>query len=80
MQKDNRITMQPIKDNKKLYHIQSISDYSDEPMDYFIWKDGIPTEEDITNIVRADFEDEEDGMIEEIASNCNVYSVYAEEV
>ena len=34
-------------DGKTLYHIQSISDYTDEPMDYFVLLEHFPLEADV---------------------------------
>ena len=72
--------MQVTKDNKTLYHIQSITDYSDEPMDYFIWSERQPTKEQIRKLVEEDLPDEaEKYLVTDVVNNSNVYTVWAEE-
>lgn len=72
--------MKQEKDGKTLYHVQSLSDYSDEPMDYFIWSRQEPTSDEIRTIVKDDFNDDDNNYVDEIVNNCNVYTVYTEEV
>ena len=68
------------KDGKTLYHIQSISDYTDEPMDYFVLLDRYPTRDDVLVAIQDDFEDKNDQWIDDILENHNVYTVYTTEV
>ena len=68
------------KDGKTLYHIQSISDYTDEPMDYFVLLDRFPTRDDVLVAIQDDFDDKNDPWIDEILENHNVYTVYTTEV
>ena len=68
------------KDGKTLYHIQSISDYTDEPMDYFVLLDRYPTRDDVLVAIQDDFEDKNDPWIDDILENHNVYTVYTTEV
>ena len=68
------------KDGKTLYHIQSISDYTDEPMDYFVLLDRFPTRDDVLVAIQDDFDDKNDPWIDEILENHNVYTVYTTEL
>lgn len=72
--------MQSEQNGKKLYHVQSITDYSEDTIDYFIWADHFPTEQDVRKVITNDFDDGNDERIEDIFNNHNVYSVYAEEL
>lgn len=66
---------------KMLYHVQSISDYSDDPLDYFIWADHIPTYDEVKKVISEDFDPDSDKeWVKEIMNNYNVYTVYAEEI
>ena len=67
-------------DGKTLYHIQSISDYTDEPMDYFVLLEHFPLEADVMEAIKDDFEDKNDPWIKEIFDNHNVYTVYVTEL
>lgn len=72
--------MELTKDGKTLYHIQSISDYADEPMDYFVLLEHFPLEADVMEVIKDDFDDKNDPWIKEIFDNHNVYTVYTTEV
>lgn len=64
---------------KTLYHVQSLSGYTDEPMDYFIWADHFPTKQEVRQVIQEDFGDD-DSWVDDIFDNHNVYTVYASEV
>lgn len=75
-----RVTKGHKLNEKQLYHVQSISDYSDDPLDYFIWADHMPTREEVREVVKEDIDPSNTEWIAEIMSGYNVYSVYAEEI
>lgn len=64
---------------KRLYHVQSVSEYSDDPMGYFLIADHEPTKDEIRKVIADDFE-EGDEWVETIVDNAETYSVYAVEV
>ena len=78
MKLKGRRKVQPVQNGKQLYHIQAVSDYSDEPLDYFVWCDGLPTKDQVRKILLED--DTPEDWVEEILELYEVYSVYAEEV
>ena len=66
-----------IVNGKILYHVQSLSDYSTEPIDYFIFGVQQPSEKQIRKIV---IEDIGKDWVDNFMDNHEVYTVYAEEV
>lgn len=63
---------------KKLYHIQSVTEYSDDPLDFFLLSSEYPNDFDIKKAVLDDIED--NAWIDDITNNAQIYSVYATEV
>lgn len=74
--KGNKLNM------KRLYHIQSITDWSDEPYDLFVWSEQWPTAKDIMQLYLNEREDlkKDDPEVLDFMENHNVYTVYAEEI
>lgn len=68
-------------EKKTLWHIQAVTDWHNEPYDMFLISEKEPTYEQCTVLYceeqGIDFDDEE---AQDFNNNCNIYSVYAEEV
>lgn len=65
------------KDGKTLYHIQSTTEYTDYPIDLFLYADHQPTEAECKQaFIDEDCED----WVDDIMANYDVYTVYAEEL
>jgi hypothetical protein len=74
--------MKQEKDGKTLYHVQSITDYHDDPYDMFVWgKNEYEVEKQLKKLYKDDlgFGSDTDEIANLIA-NTNIYTVYAEEV
>lgn len=71
-----------VKQNDKcLRHIQSVTEYRDEPVDIFVFSENEPTEEQVRQLVIDDMGcDDCDDEIDDIMEHYNIYTVYAEEL
>lgn len=73
--------MKQEKDGKTLYHVQSITEWHDDPYDMFVWA---KSESDITKklkkLYKEDCGDIDNTELNDLIENSNVYTVYAEEV
>lgn len=71
-----------VRDDKILFHIQSITDWHDDPYDIFVWAKQEPSEDEVLKLYLA----ENDGLTlsddqaKDFADSANVYFVYAEEL
>ena len=65
---------------KRLYHIQSVTDWSDEPFDTFVWSDHFPTIEEVSRLYKDEWVDLSAGQLKDYLDSYNVYTVYAEEI
>lgn len=71
---------------KTLYHIQAVTEWSDDPYDIFLWADHFPTRYEIKEAyIRDRFGSEEepadnDTEIQDFMESHNVYTIYAEEI
>jgi hypothetical protein len=74
--------MEVSKGNKTLYHIQSLTDWCDEPNDIFVFSELEPTIEQMTKLFidEYDFKAEGQARIDDFIHNANVYIVYTEEI
>lgn len=65
---------------KQLYHIQAVTEWSDEPFDMFVWADHSPTLEEVKKLYLEEFDDQGYSELRDFVNSYNVYSVYAEEI
>jgi hypothetical protein len=65
---------------KTLWHIQSITDWHDEPYDTFILSDKEPSQEQLSKLYRAELGLDSDDEVKDLLENANVYTVCAEEI
>jgi hypothetical protein len=66
---------------KTLYHIQSVSEWHEEPYDLFVWaKDEKEVTENLKGIYKNDYEDIDDTELADMIDNSSIYIVYGEEV
>lgn len=72
--KGNKLNM------KRLYHIQSEVEWSDEPYDMFVWADHFPTPEEVKKLYLEEFDDPGEVELGDFMNSYNVYTVYAEEI
>lgn len=66
---------------KTLYHIQSVTDWHDEPYDLFVWaKDEKEISDNLKDLYKNDYEniDVDNTEINDLIDNSNIYIVYAE--
>ena len=76
---------QVIRDGKKLYHVQAVTEWSDSPYDIFLFADHYPTDEEVRQAYIKDRDIEPEDIkdnteIEDFAKYYEVYSVWAEEI
>lgn len=73
--------MKQEKDGKTLYHVQSITEWHDDPYDMFVWAN---SEGEITKKLRKlykeDCGDIGKAELDDLVDYSNIYTVYAEEV
>lgn len=69
------------KDGKTLYHVQSITEWHDEPYDMFVYA---KSEYDVTKKLKKLYKDDcgdiDKEELDDLIENSNIYTVYAEEV
>lgn len=70
------------KDGKTLYHIQSVTDWHDEPYDMFVYA---KTEGEVVGNLRKLYIEDcscelSDSKLDDLVEYSNIYNVYAEEL
>lgn len=70
------------KDDKTLWHIQSVTEWHDEPYDIFVWAKLEPSRAEIRKLYLAENDglDPSDDEVQDFVNSANVYSVYPEEL
>jgi len=69
------------RNNKKLYHVQSVTDWHDEPYDIFVFSELEPNQKELTELFKDDlgyFRDN-NPELKDLVNNANIYTVYAVE-
>lgn len=66
---------------KTLYHIQSVTDWHDEPYDLFVWaRDRKEISDNLKDLYKSDYESIDETELNDLIDNSHVYMVYAETV
>ena len=65
---------------KRLYHIQAVNEWHDDPYDTFVWSDHRPTAEEVSKLYKDEWTDLSEGQLKDYLDSYNIYTVYAEEV
>ena len=70
------------KNDKTLYHIQSITEWHDDPYDMFVWAtDEMSVTKNLKQLYKNDIYDEiDDTELKDLIENTNIYTVYADNV
>ena len=73
--------MKQEKDGKTLYHVQSITDWHDDPYDMFVWAKGEShVRENLKKLYLDDCGDIDNTELNDLVDNSNMYTVYAETI
>lgn len=66
---------------KTLYHLQSVTDWHDEPYDLFVWaKDEVEISNNLKDIYLNEYLVKHEAEINDLMENTNIYTVYAESI
>lgn len=69
------------KRNKTLYHVQSTSNWQDEPYDIFVYaKSASEVRENLAKLYQDDYGDIDKDSLEDLIDTTNIYTVYAVEL
>lgn len=66
---------------KTLYHIQSITDWHDDPYDMFVYADNeSEVRKNLKQLYTEDCGDIDETELKDLIDNTNIYTVYADEI
>jgi hypothetical protein len=69
------------KDGKTLYHVQSVTDWHDDPYDMFVWgTNQYEVQKHLRKLYKNDYGEIDRQELNDLVDNSNVYTVYPEEV
>lgn len=78
----NKIMATVERNGKTLYHVQSLTEWHDDPYDMFVWgKDCYEVEKGLRKLYEAELEGIDNPQeIIDLVNNSNVYTIYTSEV